>query len=63
LPEDNFTDYYLDTGIYYKQTIPEKKTFGYLPLRLEDNFEFLTYNIKLNPYQKKIKTKAYIHMQ
>ena len=47
LPEDNFTDYYLDTGIYYKQTIPEKKTFGYLPLRLEDNFEFLTYNIKL----------------
>ena len=60
LPENNFTDYYLDTGIYYTQTIPEKKTFGYLPLRLEDNFEFITYNIKLNPYQKELKTKAYI---
>ena len=60
LPENNFTDYYLDTGVYYKQTIPEKKTVGYLPLRLEDNFEFITYNIKLNPYQKEIKAKAYI---
>ena len=58
--ENNFSDYYLDTGIYYKQTIPGQKTFGYLPLRLEDNFEFITYNIKLNPYIKEIKAKAYI---
>ena len=56
--EFNFDEFYLQTGINYHQIIYENKTVQYLPLRLENNYEYIICYIKFGSIP--IKTIAYI---
>ena len=51
--------YSLLLGINYRQTIPSKVKIGYIPLKFDNDFNFLTYRI-YSPYQPNINIKVYI---
>ena len=54
---------YLQTGFYFYQRIKENQIVKYLPLRLENNFEFVKYYIKFDrTYLHAYKTEAKVYL-
>ena len=54
---------YLQTGFYFYQRIKENQIVKYLPLRLENNFEFVKYYIKFDrTYLHTYKTEAKVYL-
>ena len=56
--KNNFDIYYLQLGQNYYFEIEENKTLGFLPLRLEEDYNYLKYYIK-NLDSNKYKFKVY----